>query len=224
MKTLPCDIVRDLLPLYVDDVVHETTKQAIEQHLQICGTCRKEAEKMNAHIELPINENVQHAEAQVLNDLRKRFFRKKVVVSIVSVVLVIVFLFSAYSYMAIHEFVIPYDAQNMIVSERDGQLYISYHYENAACSGSVGFDPAKITVDGQERVVVGVYYYETLWSKYVTSHLPFGEASATELAFYLGDLDEIDQVYYGDFELSNGILDYDAAISEMNLVWDKNAS
>ena len=224
MKTLPCDIVRDLLPLYVDDVVHDTTRLAIKQHLQTCDACRMEAERMNAHMELPINENVQHAEAQILNNLKKHLFRKKVIVSIFSIAIAILVLFSVYSYMALTEVAIPYDAHNMTISEQDGQLYIRYHYDDAACDGSVAFDPAVITIDGQEQMVVGVYYYETLWSKYVAPYLPIGEKSATELAFCLGYFDEIDQVYYGGFDLKNGHFDYATAIGDMNLIWEKNAS
>lgn len=39
---LDCAIVRDLLSLYHDDVVSETTKTAVAGHLEECGGCREE--------------------------------------------------------------------------------------------------------------------------------------------------------------------------------------
>lgn len=46
--TYPCEIIKDLLPLYIDDVCHEESKQAVKQHLSECETCRHTYNTMNA--------------------------------------------------------------------------------------------------------------------------------------------------------------------------------
>lgn len=38
--TYPCGIIRDLLPLYIDDVCNEESRQAVETHLSECEKCR----------------------------------------------------------------------------------------------------------------------------------------------------------------------------------------
>lgn len=38
--TYPCGIIRDLLPLYIDDVCNEESKQAVQKHLLGCEECR----------------------------------------------------------------------------------------------------------------------------------------------------------------------------------------
>ena len=40
MKKISCNIIRDILPLYLDDVVSDETKQMVEEHLQSCASCR----------------------------------------------------------------------------------------------------------------------------------------------------------------------------------------
>lgn len=45
MKT-ECNIIIDLLPLYVEDMVSPETKQFVEEHLSECPECRCELEKM----------------------------------------------------------------------------------------------------------------------------------------------------------------------------------
>ena len=40
MKKMDCDIIRDLLPLYIDDVVSDATKELVETHLKDCDACR----------------------------------------------------------------------------------------------------------------------------------------------------------------------------------------
>lgn len=46
--TYPCGIIRDLLPLYIDDVCNEESKQAVHNHLSECETCRTCYEAMKS--------------------------------------------------------------------------------------------------------------------------------------------------------------------------------
>ena len=39
---LDCEIIRDLLPLYGDNVCSEKSREAVEEHLRECETCREE--------------------------------------------------------------------------------------------------------------------------------------------------------------------------------------
>lgn len=49
MKT-PCNVIRDLLPLYQDGVCSPESRQLVEEHLEGCETCRAEWERMSAPI------------------------------------------------------------------------------------------------------------------------------------------------------------------------------
>ena len=46
--TYPCGIIRDLLPLYIDDVCNEESKQAVHNHLLECEKCRTCYEAMKS--------------------------------------------------------------------------------------------------------------------------------------------------------------------------------
>ena len=39
MKKISCNIIRDILPLYLDDVVSDDTKELVEEHLETCDAC-----------------------------------------------------------------------------------------------------------------------------------------------------------------------------------------
>ena len=43
---ISCNIIEDLLPLYVDDMVSEDSRQLVEEHLKECTTCQKMMEEM----------------------------------------------------------------------------------------------------------------------------------------------------------------------------------
>ena len=49
MREIHCEIIRDLLPLYVDDVCSEKSKDMIEEHLRGCEECRNYSFKIHIH-------------------------------------------------------------------------------------------------------------------------------------------------------------------------------
>ncbi|MBE7681219.1 MULTISPECIES: zf-HC2 domain-containing protein [Paenibacillus] len=58
MSKLPCDIVRDLLPLYYDDVCSTATKEDIEAHINTCSDCKLTLEKLKEQEYLSL-ENIE---------------------------------------------------------------------------------------------------------------------------------------------------------------------
>lgn len=229
---LSCEIVRDLLPLYIDGVVSETTREAVDQHLQSCASCRKEAEKMKPTMPLPINENVQRSQATILKRIRQRFFRKKVIVSLLSILAAVAVLSAGYAFMALHQTVIPYDGEHVTVRELDGELFASCDLTEQA--GSVACISSPVTIDGERENVVVVYFYQTPWSTYIEPYLPFHE-DATEITFSLGSVDglgegdgPIDKVFYGDYDYQELLMEdwqtaADGSIGGMALVWENDS-
>lgn len=53
MNKFSCNTVRDLLPLYVDNIVSDDTKAIVEEHLALCDDCQKEYEAMKNAVVLP---------------------------------------------------------------------------------------------------------------------------------------------------------------------------
>jgi hypothetical protein len=53
MSTVQCDIIKDLLPLYVDNVCSEASRKMVEAHLAECGNCREELENILRELQIP---------------------------------------------------------------------------------------------------------------------------------------------------------------------------
>ena len=62
MNKISCNVIGDLLPLYVDGAVSEDTKKLVEEHLAECEECKKAAEEMGKELVLPVHETVRAAE------------------------------------------------------------------------------------------------------------------------------------------------------------------
>lgn len=77
-----CNIIRDLLPLYLDEVCSKDSRKLVEEHLEYCEVCRRELEgmKIDLHIERveEPGEDESEAEAEKLLLEGKRALEDKI--------------------------------------------------------------------------------------------------------------------------------------------------
>ena len=68
--TYPCGIIRDLLPLYIDDVCNEESKQVVENHLSECEKCRNYYESMKSTEGFVAKEDDNSEDMKMANNLK----------------------------------------------------------------------------------------------------------------------------------------------------------
>lgn len=74
MSKINCNIIKDILPLYVDGLVCEDTKSIVEAHLKKCNSCREEYRKMANVLQMPIECDVEPIEK-----LQRKWRRKRII-------------------------------------------------------------------------------------------------------------------------------------------------
>ena len=72
-----CDIIRDLLPLYADDVVSDASREIIEEHLTDCPGCRDYLSKLR---ESEMESDLKRERSAVIEYGAKRFKRRSAAV------------------------------------------------------------------------------------------------------------------------------------------------
>ena len=72
---MKCDIIKDLLPSYIEGLTSETSNEEIEKHLAACEECRTFHQEMTGEIieVLPVTEK---KELDYLKKVRKNYIRK----------------------------------------------------------------------------------------------------------------------------------------------------
>ena len=121
MSKLDCPIVRDLLPLYIDQVTSPETNQAVEDHLAGCPACRRERDALGADLpEPPLQES---ATTQQFGTMVRRMKRKETWKAALSVLLVLAVI--AGGLFAI--FGLPLQ----VTDNEDVEFYRVYPYENS---------------------------------------------------------------------------------------------
>lgn len=83
--TNECDIVRDLLPLYSENMASENSVKFIDEHLERCEDCRAELEKLEKNLPEQHSENDFSALKKALKKLRGRFEILMVVITVFTV-------------------------------------------------------------------------------------------------------------------------------------------
>lgn len=84
MKEVNCNIIRDILPLYADDVVSEDTAELVEEHLHACCPCRQYLDRITATAVLPME-----VDAEPFKQIRRTWGRKQILLVILSALLTI---------------------------------------------------------------------------------------------------------------------------------------
>ena len=98
---MKCEVVRDLLPLYIDKLTSEDSNKEIEKHLKSCKECYRYYQEMTGEIEdiskIPKEEL---RDVKVIKKIKKRG-RKKLLAAVIGTALAVfaaVFLFFSFTY------------------------------------------------------------------------------------------------------------------------------
>ena len=207
MNKINCNVIQDLLPLYVDDVVSDESRKLVEEHLEACPCCSYEAEKMKKRFIIPVNNEIQQAEANSLKKLKKLLRTRRFWTVVFTALIVAGLSFGVHCLLHIPQIYIPYNEELVQVQELENDT-LRIQYSGETYDGFVGGGNIMVqNEDGTEELVTLVYYYHSPWTKYIEPLYTFDEhAVLTENRgwFNLEKFDGIpyDKIYYAAIPFS----------------------
>lgn len=94
MSNVSCEVVKDLLPLYYDNICSNESKRIVEEHLVNCRSCRIELDRLKVEFKLPREEiEIIRKDSKVIKNISSFWNRSKVksfvIGSIISVIIVL---------------------------------------------------------------------------------------------------------------------------------------
>ena len=156
-----CDIIKDLLPLYAENMCSDDSRQAVAEHIAECESCRNELKKINTDVAIQADSDVS-----MFKRIKKRARIEKVVISIISIVFVLSALWYAQFFLINTDCTMDYEkynlAENVTVEvDDDGMLWLCVNDE-AACydyiwSTLVDANGIKIGEEGFDKNNKGSY-------------------------------------------------------------------
>lgn len=177
MSKIPCEVIQDLLPSYIDELTSSVTNEEIRNHLNDCENCSEILRSMQAP-EITVESEEEKAEIDFLKKTKNGVL-KAIALCVVAAVLVIVGVLFTRTYLTGNEIGGEYIAYDIGV---DGKLLT---LKGGAISDGLAVRRVKFAQQDQ-RVIV--YFIGAKKSLFNSNHFE-EQYTATE---------EIKEVYFGE--------------------------
>ena len=157
---MSCNIIQDILPLYIDDAVSDDTKKMVEDHIKHCPNCQKELETLKKEVILVTNEKIQADDKKLLQNLQKKLKHQKIIISFFTVIAVLSLLFIGTMVVEnvgfLYDFFYPrIDTQTKIEqSEADQWQQLKFDTGDYLIFDSLFFKKEVVHVDNYERTIL----------------------------------------------------------------------
>ncbi|WP_343208771.1 zf-HC2 domain-containing protein [Anaerolentibacter hominis] len=158
-----CAVIRDLLPLYYDQVCSKESRELVEEHVKECEACREELDKMGKPELIQMKEgDLEQAKVQSLKHVKKRIRWRGIIIAGVTAAIILVLLITGASYMKTSIRPVEYSSKISVEIDGAGNL----------CAFLNGMDYDRVvskTVvreeDGREVSDIYFYFSSSLWSR-----------------------------------------------------------
>lgn len=178
---ITCNVVQDIMPLYLENIVNEDTKKVVEEHLHSCKSCRKRLSDMTESTPIAPDMNMVP-----MKKLKTKLFQKKVQTIVVSAILVLTVAVIVlgnlvapryYSssdhvislnesdkglvYVTFDEKVSGYGVSSSISDDKTGYTYHIVAWDSVWDGKIMKNDLQNVILNPNGEKVSAVYYYET---------------------------------------------------------------
>ncbi len=161
-----CDIIKDLLPLYAENMCSSDSRQMVAEHIAECESCRNELKKINTDVAIQADSDVS-----MFKRIKKRARIEKVVISIVSIVFICTAMFMTVFILSNTTNSMNYEKYNMekyvkVEEDADGKLWLctydqasSYDFAYPTVWDSDGNEIGDEAFNNDEKDCYGVTLY-----------------------------------------------------------------
>lgn len=154
MDKKQCNIIRDMLPLYIDDVVCPDTRQWVEAHLRECSDCCSILEGMRKTAAIPAETDIS-----ALERFKRHISRGRLIAAVAGALAVLAVLACVVYWLCWVE-VIEYDGSNIEVYEVESGYGLMARYNGP---GNVGYGFSTNVETGISSLVIT----QVRWKKYI---------------------------------------------------------
>jgi hypothetical protein len=113
MKDIDCKVIKDLMPLYVNDTCSKESKDIVEKHLEGCESCRHEHKLLKRKI--PIEQNA-HGDSSVVVNISKKWKNSKKKSFLYGFIFLFVIVAAIVDFMIYSNITVPVSNNNITIS------------------------------------------------------------------------------------------------------------
>ena len=165
MKT-NCNVIRDLLPLYIDKISSEETNKLIEEHFEECEECKKYYEIMKDETKVSDID-----EEKVLKKFSKKMKKKRLKAIILAIIVTLILGLVIWRIFTKDDFMMKYEEGIVTIEEQeDGAIFANVNTSNYSMCQTIFEENYDGSVD------VFITLYQTIADKFYVNEesKPFG--------------------------------------------------
>ena len=194
-----CHVIKDMLPLYSENMLSEDSCKMVEEHIEQCQDCKNDLNDMRTFNEVPVNRDVTPL-LKIKSTLRK----KKIQTVILSVLFSMIFFIVTFAFLTEPEY-IPYNERSVTIIEiGDGSVLAQFD------DSINGYDINKYPTD--DGYVYHVTTWTSIWNRNIKkSHInntllnPNGE-NVTSVYYYNAGVSEDVLIFGEEIEPDGGVI------------------
>lgn len=195
-----CNIVKDLLPLYRENMVSEDSEEFVRQHLQRCAGCRQEYEDIQTALFSCAEE-----EAETLRKIQRKIKRKRGHAITLTVCFMLALAVAVFSVLDAPRF-LPY-MEGLVKAEVGADQKIRITLNEPAADFSL------VVYRSPEGIYWEIEAWETLWNRWFSSERPrqqpmtvtMMESEVPDAVMYVQNNGEENVCIYGRLPQDTGV-------------------
>ena len=183
---ISCNVIRDILPLYAEDMVCDETKKLVDEHLCGCDACTKELGRLKKKEAIPVS-----VDTAPMEHIRKTIRKRQILTTVCVIMTILSLVWSGMVFMTAPIY-LPVDKAIEGVELRDGiGLDIDY------ARGIMG-KGSRYGSDGDRYICVTTTRYD--WIKGRMVDRKFQAMSREEQDAYIRELYDTDELTQKDYD------------------------
>lgn len=151
--TDPCPLVCDLLPLYADGLLSETSAQWVRAHLEHCPACAAQLDAFTRPLAVTPPEGVP------LRRVKKALHHKRVMLALLAACVCAALLISAFAFLTAPQ-ILPYSDDLLTLVPLSDSRYVAVFSDAVT-----GYALERVHTPADESNVYALYAYTTLWDQ-----------------------------------------------------------
>ncbi|QUH18492.1 zf-HC2 domain-containing protein [Alkaliphilus sp. B6464] len=173
-----CNVIKDILPLYVENLASYDSCTVVEEHLISCNECKKELDAMKSHETPPIDIDISP-----LKKIKSTIRQKRLQAILSSIMITLIICFVAIAFLTAPEYLLYKEGLVSFVESDNGTILALFNDEVS------GYD---INVYPSQRGEGNVYHISTwnnIWNRNISK-------ITSNIAILNPNGEPIDAVYY----------------------------
>jgi len=153
-----CNIIKDILPLYVENMLSDDSRSMVIEHIEECQACKNDLNEMCTFNQMPVD-----SDATPLIKIKSTLRKKKIQIAIFSMMFSIMLIVITIAFLTAPEY-IPYSERSVTINQIGNGL-ITAQFEDIVS----GYDIDKYPTEDKTGYVYHITTWNSIWNRNIST-------------------------------------------------------